>query len=138
MVILLQALFYHFAIFTILVEPTTFVVFQIANHLKVITEIRRENLHRLIKEKFPNQQLVLANMLGYENASVISQWLHKKSMGDKAARKIEKVCGLERGWMDHEHGVEDLLIETLMTRDQIDVERALGLLKIPWPIQKTK
>lgn len=65
-------------------------------------EIRRRNLLYLADVKYNRR--VLAEKLGYGDSSYLNQLAAQHSkMGDRTAKKIEQVLGLDDGWMDTVH-----------------------------------
>lgn len=77
--------------------------------MKVIEEIRLENLRLLVKEtggvakfaeKAGKQQAQISQLL---NQSPDSKTKKPKAIGSSQARQLEKASGKEVGWMDHDH-----------------------------------
>ena len=66
-----------------------------------VKEIRQRNVFELA-EYFGREDL--AEMLGYPDAGYLNQIARGASkIGDRTARKIEKVLGKPVGWLDHLH-----------------------------------
>lgn len=75
---------------------------------KNISQVRRDNLERLIKERFAGRRKAFADALGFQPA-LVSRYLStkpntRKNIGGALARKIELVCKLPENWMDAPHG----------------------------------
>lgn len=79
--------------------------------MKTIEEIRRENLSALRRMAGSIRQL--ADQTGVSE-NQISQWINAskesktgkpRGMSSTACRKFEEELNLEKGWMDHEHGI---------------------------------
>lgn len=78
--------------------------------MKIINEIRRDNLLILIKEA--GGTLKLAEAYGCTEAAIktmLNAYKDSKSgtpkgIGPSSARKLEECMGKERGWLDHEQG----------------------------------
>lgn len=103
--------------------------------MKTCSEIRLENLERLIDEFGTIEKIC-------ENAGVSSGYLSQirtkapdsktkraRVMGDDTARRLEEGNGKERGWMDHDHGEKPPLYAT---NDPL-VARAMRIME-PMPI----
>lgn len=84
--------------------------------MKTCSEIRRENLERLIAE-FGKIETI-ADLTGM-NSSYISQIRTQspnsktkklRVMGDTMARRLETGVGKEIGWMDHDHSLNATLL----------------------------
>lgn len=81
--------------------------------MKTIDEIRRDNLNTLITEA--QGEFALAERYGCTEANIKtmaraykdSKSGTPKGIGTVAARKLEKVMGKERGWLDHDHSQKD-------------------------------
>lgn len=78
-------------------------------HMKTIAEIRLENLRTLVEQK-GTQDLVAT--LSDTNPVYLSQLLNRavdkksgkiRQIGDDMARKLERGCEKETGWMDNIH-----------------------------------
>lgn len=72
-----------------------------------VTDVRRENIRALIKERGGVSRLTKA--MAYKNASFLSQMAGPnptREVTEKTARKIEEVLGLESGVLDREAGVQ--------------------------------
>lgn len=77
--------------------------------MKRISEIRLENMHKLIEEVGTVSEL--ARLAGYKQPSYLYQIINQtaiqngkpKNIGDKMARKLEEATGKSRGWMDTIH-----------------------------------
>ena len=80
------------------------------DHTMDIADIRRENLRRLIQERFHGKQRALADAIGRE-PSYISRCFsekNRKRIGEDFARMVESKLGLPSLWMDtteHESAV---------------------------------
>jgi len=79
--------------------------------MKTIGEIRRDNLLELIEEHGSLAQLnelmglarTDATLSQIKNRSLDSKTKKPRAMGDPLARRLEKACGREAGWMDNVH-----------------------------------
>lgn len=77
--------------------------------MKSIYDIRRDNLRRLIADKFGGRNVDFARAIGLEQSSYVSRLLSDKpstvkKIGDDLSRKIETACSLVENWMDNIHG----------------------------------
>ncbi len=75
---------------------------------KSITQVRRDNLERLINERFGGRKKDFADAMNYSQPGLVSRYLStkpgtKKNIGSTVARKIELVCKLPENWMDSPH-----------------------------------
>jgi hypothetical protein len=80
-----------------------------------VTEIRRENLRRLIDEH--GGATALAKVLGLKGSSFLAHVAGPnpiKDIGEKAARHIESALNMPGGWLDRRHGIEDQLVEAVL------------------------
>lgn len=70
-----------------------------------IQQIRRENLRQIILDEFDGSQGKFAAAMGFEQPNLVSRLLSTgksaKNIGDKLARKIERVAKKPEFWMDH-------------------------------------
>lgn len=74
-----------------------------------ITDLRRDNLRSLIRERYHNSPSALATDCGYTNGSFIVQMAGPsptRVVTEKTARKIEQSLKLPEGWLDQDHSRE--------------------------------
>ena len=79
--------------------------------MKTIGEIRLDNLLELIEDHGSLAQLnelmglarTDATLSQIKNRSLDSKTKKPRAMGDPLARRLEKACGKEPGWMDNVH-----------------------------------
>lgn len=74
-----------------------------------IHEIRRRNLRKIIEEQFDGSAAELTRQVDIDPSYIsrifiIKKSQHRRNIGNKIARKIEKACGKPHGWMDQPHG----------------------------------
>jgi SOS-response transcriptional repressor LexA len=78
-----------------------------------IYEIRRQNLKRLLKQRFGGKQVRLASAIDRQPGYIsrcLSDGAHRKRIGEDLARSIEASLDLQQGWLDQEqHRPGDLL-----------------------------
>lgn len=79
--------------------------------MKDVYSIRRENLRRIIDEKFDGKQSRFSEAMGFENPSLVSRLLSTnptthKNIGSALARTIESVGGRPGNWLDTLHNGE--------------------------------
>jgi len=70
-----------------------------------IYEIRRQNLKRLLKQRFGGKQVRLASAIDRQPGYVsrcLSDGAHRKRIGEDLARNIESSLDLQSGWLDQE------------------------------------
>ncbi|GKW21870.1 transcriptional regulator [Pectobacterium araliae] len=68
--------------------------------MNLLRNIRRENLIQLIRQHYGDNQRSFANATGVSETTV-SLWVNeKKGIGDKSARKIEKITQQKLFWLD--------------------------------------
>ena len=70
-----------------------------------IHEIRRDNLRRLIADRFDGRQAEFARAVGVRQPSYVSRLLSdlpsaRRNLGDDLARRIESACDLPTYWLD--------------------------------------
>lgn len=73
--------------------------------MKSVEEIRNENLHLLIKERFGEQRgnkTAFGKAMGWQ-AGLVSRYLKGKPIDKTLARRIEKVNGYSTNWLDNDH-----------------------------------
>lgn len=74
--------------------------------MKDVLETRRENLKLIINTRFGGVGVRMAEAMGWEKPALIYQLSstnRPKPMGEKLARRIEKVAGKPDFWMEYEH-----------------------------------
>lgn len=76
--------------------------------MKSVYENRRENLRAIIVERYRGKQKAFAELMGWDNPSLVSRHLSvkpgtAKPIGYKVARKIEDRLQLPEMWLDAEH-----------------------------------
>ena len=76
-----------------------------------ISIIRRKNLRALLKIEHASSVNDMIEKTG-KSQSILSQWLNKKKIGDKAARDFEEIYNKPLGWMDNQHEIANLLPES--------------------------
>jgi hypothetical protein len=73
--------------------------------------IRRDNFRELLKTRWGGHRPVAAFELGFGDPSLVTRYLGHgeswKGIGDELARKIERVAGVEPGWLDLVHRGDD-------------------------------
>lgn len=78
-------------------------------------EIRLKNLQRLIDEKFDGNKGRFADAIGRKRPQVYRLFsgstASRRDVGEELARDIERLLGLQRGFLDQEEVVESGLIE---------------------------
>lgn len=77
--------------------------------MKNVYVVRRENLRLAIDKQFQGNSSSLAEQLGFQQPSLIYRYLSEKSpkqIGQRMARKIERVAALPENWMDVDHAGE--------------------------------
>lgn len=80
--------------------------------MEAMFETRRENLRRLVMDKFEGNRAALSRAAevhpNHVNLLLSDNPDHRRNMGENLARKIEERLGLALGYMDqvHGHGVE--------------------------------
>lgn len=77
--------------------------------MKDVYAVRRDNLQRIIDEKFDGKQIRFSEAMEMENPSLVSRLLSsnpstRKNIGRALARDIEKVAGKPINWLDAAHG----------------------------------
>mgnify|MGYP006111853245 CR=1 FL=1 len=85
-------------------------------------EIRRENLKYLIQTKYNGVANQMARATGIGQMQIARVFLKTKNsreVGEVFARRIEKACGLEPGWLDQIHAQGDAIMGRL---DLLDVQ----------------
>lgn len=92
-------------------------------------DIRRENLKRLIAERFGGSKSSFGRELGRTSAQ-ISQWLSEgksssRNLGDQVAREIEAKLGLEENWLDIDRGTSKDIDQYLLTRCILSAKKVL-------------
>lgn len=65
-----------------------------------ISDIRRQNLIRLIEERFDNNQTVFAGKTGKRQSQISDMVRGTKSFGEKVARDLEHRLDLPPFWLD--------------------------------------
>ncbi len=68
-----------------------------------IYQTRRHNLHSLVHSRYGGVQSNLAAATSYSPnyiSGLLTTGRHGKHLGEKVARKIEQICGLQEGWLD--------------------------------------
>lgn len=71
-----------------------------------ISEIRRENLRTLIRDRANGSVGALARIAGFDSPTILSQVSGKtpsRNIGPNLARRIEKALKLSKGWLDTDH-----------------------------------
>lgn len=71
-----------------------------------ISEIRRENLRTLIRDRANGSVGAFARIAGFESPTILSQVSGKspsRNIGSNLARRIERGLKLSRGWLDTDH-----------------------------------
>jgi len=72
--------------------------------MKSNEEVRRENLQKVIRERYENSQTAASDKLGYDRPTLVNHWIAgRKAISTASARKIEKAFGLPDFWMDSDH-----------------------------------
>ena len=90
--------------------------------MKTSQEIRRENLRYLINIKYnrvANQMAKDTGIAQMQIARVFLKTRNRREVGEVLARRIEKACSLETGWMDNIHAQGDAIMGRL---DFLDVQ----------------
>lgn len=82
-----------------------------------ITDIRRENLRRLIKERF-RTRAEFADKIN-KSPSQVAMWFMtssgKRSIGEKIAHEIEQALNLDYGWLDKDHSNPEINLNGLIS-----------------------
>lgn len=65
-------------------------------------DIRKENLHRLLEERFGGVKKTMADAVGL-SPSLFHAYATDKQVGPKVARRIEEAVELPHGWLDQPH-----------------------------------
>lgn len=80
--------------------------------LDSLYEVRRENLRRLVTDRFDGKRMAFAREAGVHhnhiNLILSSNEDHRRNMGEPLARRIEQALGLQGGWLDRPHGAGSL------------------------------
>jgi SOS-response transcriptional repressor LexA len=79
-----------------------------AHRMKGIYEVRRENLLRLISERFEASQTKLADALCVRPNYISRLCNAHKNIGDELARKLEYIAELSAHWLDQDHAEQAL------------------------------
>lgn len=104
--------------------------------MKDIHEIRKDNFLELLRRLNPDISKATKEMADRldRSQSMVSQWKSDKTtktIGDEAAREIERKLDLEYGWLDnvHHHGPSypRTLAQTLICLEQVIEEERLKL-----------
>jgi SOS-response transcriptional repressor LexA len=79
---------------------------RLTSRVKNAYENRRDNLRQLIAELAGGSQAAFAQIMGWEQASLVSRLLSdntrtRQNIGDKMARTIETKCQKPANWLDH-------------------------------------
>lgn len=94
-------------------------------------QIRRTNLQRLIDLKYKGKAVAFANQYGCEPSYVNNLLRGNQNIGERAARKIERMAGQPKYWLDqiHDEGATTQAInQTLAT---YHVERNEATFEVP-------
>jgi SOS-response transcriptional repressor LexA len=83
--------------------------------MKGIYEIRRDNLLRIIKERYEGSQTKLADALGVRPNYISRLCTSSKNIGDELARKLEYITELTKHWLDQDHVQRGLAAGNLET-----------------------
>ncbi|WP_141111351.1 hypothetical protein [Chromobacterium haemolyticum] len=87
-----------------------------------ISDIRRQNLIRLIEERFDNNQTVFAGKTGKKQSQISDMVRGTKSFGEKIARDLEHRLSLPPFWLDsidHKEGTSKLNTESRQIIPQV-------------------
>lgn len=97
-----------------------------------ISDIRRENLRRLMSDRFGGKQAKIADALD-KSPNYISRCLsvtmapeHRKKIGEDFAREIETRLQLSRYYMDHDHEAEQTAADPSEDRVLIELRSTPG------------
>lgn len=84
--------------------------------------IRKENLRRLLKERFNNNQTLFAKEVNRKSPQISHLIRDYKAFGEDLARKFESSLGLPKGWFDKANQSIDLpaLNQEVDVKDYLD------------------
>lgn len=82
--------------------------------MRTVEEIRLDNLNALVREfgsiaKLAKKAGTPPNYISQIRKRVPSKTGNPRDVGSDLARKLEEGCSKERGWMDHDHSMENLI-----------------------------
>ena len=104
----------HYPWVHILSTPGTFtgryqtaILRNMANVQSDIYQLRRENLRRLINEKFDRKQKRLADAIERQPDYISRILKGHKNLGEDLARTIETMLNLEQGWLDRRPSIAE-------------------------------
>ena len=93
-----------------------------------IEETRRNQLSKLIQEKYKNQAGFIRET-GINQGELSAILRGKKSFGEKKARKLEEDAGLPSGWLDQDHNESSALLP--VNRDSTQVPEGYTRISVP-------
>tara|TARA_R110000822_G_scaffold74848_7_gene179787 strand:+ start:75 stop:482 length:408 start_codon:yes stop_codon:yes gene_type:complete len=99
--------------------------------LRTSQEIRRENLKYLIATKYDGVANRMAKDTGISQMQIARVFLKTKNsreVGEVFARRIEKACGLEPGWLDQIHAQGDDIMGRMDMLDVADRKAVEGVI----------
>lgn len=79
-------------------------------------EHRRQRLKSLIDSKYSGIQRNLINQFGLNSGEMSRILSGKKAFGERKARNLERIIGLQSGWLDH----EDIALDNNVAQITVD------------------
>lgn len=99
--------------------------------MATVQDIRRENLRYLIQIKFGGVANRMATETGIKQMQIARVFLNtdnRREVGERLARRIEEVCGLERGWMDQSHAQSEEITSRLEMLSVTDRKAVISII----------
>ena len=102
--------------------------------MRTIKDIRRQNLRYVINARFGGVTNRMAKQTGIAQMQLARVFLNssnRREMGERLARRIEKACQLEEGWIDQDHAKVDAIgvkLELLDVQSRMAVEAIIDAL----------